>query len=285
MKIMLTGKPKVFTMVIPWEGKMYIYKITNKINGKIYIGLTSVEISERFQQHKNCAIRHDNDYPLYASMRKYGIENFIIECVEECPDRKTLGDREKYYIKLYNSTDPTVGYNQSAGGEQNEGDSNPRHCLTEKDVIQIRAEYAKCDKFIRDVYLLYSDKISFSAFEKIWQGVTWQHVNMDVYTPENTRYHKEEGRKLKGENNPFAKSSDYQILLARVYYVNHTLQETYEKYGKVNNYSLHGFRRALTSSYSHLPIYKKVQKIWILNNKEINIHDYQPVSTILESEE
>ena len=264
---------------------MYIYKITNRINNKVYIGLTSVEISERFQQHKNCALRHDNDYPLYTSMRKYGIENFYIETIDETNNREELGEKEKYYIALYNSTDIKYGYNQTAGGEQNDGASNPRHCLTEEDVINIRQEYNKKSKFIRDIYPTYADKISFSAFEKIWQGITWTHVMPEVYTEENRRYHNTQSKSLKGELNPFSKGDDWTILQARVYYVTHTLEETYKKFGTNLDYTLRGFRNALTQGYSHLPIYKKMKKIWILNNQEIDIHSYQPVSTILGTEE
>ena len=49
-------------------------------------------------------------------MNQDGIENFEVETLEECPNN-ILGTREKYYIKLYNALDSTVGYNIAAGGE------------------------------------------------------------------------------------------------------------------------------------------------------------------------
>ena len=55
----------------------YIYKITNKINGKVYIGLTTTSIEQRWRGHINESKKCDRH--LYASMRKYGIENFNIE--------------------------------------------------------------------------------------------------------------------------------------------------------------------------------------------------------------
>lgn len=64
-----------------------IYKITNQINGKIYIG-QSCNIEQRWNQHIATA-KNDNHYGhcrtlLYPAMRKYGIENFTMEIIEEC---------------------------------------------------------------------------------------------------------------------------------------------------------------------------------------------------------
>ena len=84
---------------------MGIYKITNKINNKVYIG-QSVDIERRWRQHKNSSL----DYPLYQAFRKYGIDNFQFEILEECK-RSELNDKEIYYIKLYNSC--VDGYNQT----------------------------------------------------------------------------------------------------------------------------------------------------------------------------
>ena len=61
----------------------YIYQITNKINNKIYIGKTEFSIEKRFKEH--CKDAYDNKKekrPLYAAMRKYGIENFEISLIE-----------------------------------------------------------------------------------------------------------------------------------------------------------------------------------------------------------
>ena len=72
-----------------------------------------------------------------------------------------------------------------------------------------------------------------------------------------------------------------EVLQMRLYYVNHTLNETFKKFSKNNN--IESFRGALTETYSILPIYKKVKNIWVLNNKPIDINEYllnNPVSTI-----
>ena len=74
-----------------------IYKITNNINGHCYIGQSS-QIEKRWKNHK-IASNNQNDssyeYPLYKAMRKYGIENFTFEIIEEC-SIKELDEREIY---------------------------------------------------------------------------------------------------------------------------------------------------------------------------------------------
>lgn len=94
-----------------------IYKITNKINNKIYIG-QSVAIEQRWKEHQSCAFNPKNhlyNIRLYCAFRKYGIENFIFEIIELC-DKNKLNERELYWIEYYNSTDNKIGYNIQPGG-------------------------------------------------------------------------------------------------------------------------------------------------------------------------
>lgn len=89
-----------------------IYKITNKVNGKIYIG-QSKDIYFRWHRHHLAAF--NNSYPqynclLYKAIRKYGIENFNFEVIEEC-EEYLLNEREQFYIEKYNSFDVNFGYN------------------------------------------------------------------------------------------------------------------------------------------------------------------------------
>jgi group I intron endonuclease len=97
----------------------YIYKITNNVNDKIYIGKTEyVKPEERWKQHlreytrKRCEKR-----PLYAAMNKYGIEHFHFEVIEETDNPE---EREKYWIKnlrTYIGFDDCNGYNATLGGD------------------------------------------------------------------------------------------------------------------------------------------------------------------------
>lgn len=96
----------------------YIYKITNKVNKKVYIGQTRNPIKYRWQHHlykgKN-PDKPDTDYPLYRAMRKYGLGNFEISVVEEIDD-DLLDERECYWIQQENSLTPN-GYNCDLGGK------------------------------------------------------------------------------------------------------------------------------------------------------------------------
>lgn len=89
----------------------YIYKISNLINGKVYIGQTSLTPELRFNKHKKCY--KSNSCPkLYNAMRKYGKENFIVETICET---NTPDEDEKYWIQYYKSVEN--GYNITYGGD------------------------------------------------------------------------------------------------------------------------------------------------------------------------
>lgn len=84
-----------------------IYKITNKLNNKCYIG-QSVDIKRRLNEHK----KHKDNSLIDNEISKMGVENFIFEILETC-DIIELNRRESYYIKKYNSIEN--GYNISHG--------------------------------------------------------------------------------------------------------------------------------------------------------------------------
>lgn len=95
----------------------YIYKITNNLNHKSYIGKTTYTIDHRFKQHiNNAKTREDLAHlPLYMAMNKYGIDNFSIEEVEQVSDNDLLSQREIYYIEKYDTY--LNGYNATKGGD------------------------------------------------------------------------------------------------------------------------------------------------------------------------
>ena len=90
-----------------------IYKITNQLNGKVYIG-QSRDIESRWKRHQRYPI--DSKKPLYLAFKKYGLKNFSFEVIEECPE-EDLNEREQYWIIYYNSYGN--GYNATRGGEGN----------------------------------------------------------------------------------------------------------------------------------------------------------------------
>lgn len=164
-----------------------IYLITNTYNGKQYVG-QSKDIIRRWDEHKR-AYKYNNTY-LYKAMRKYGIDCFKFEVIEEC-DFHDLNDKEKYYIAIYNTMIPH-GYNMEPGGNDTTylvGEKNPNSKMTDELVYQIRERYANGERK-SNVYNDYSDIISINTFADIWIGKTWTHVHMDVYTMENKEKHK-----------------------------------------------------------------------------------------------
>ena len=96
----------------------YVYKITNNVNGKIYIGQTRVTEPQRWQQHIWHAYNDsDNDSLLLCrAIKKYGKENFTRTILEEC-DNQFLNEREKYWINYFDSTNHDIGYNVAEGGK------------------------------------------------------------------------------------------------------------------------------------------------------------------------
>lgn len=93
----------------------FIYKITNTLNQKVYIGKTTTSLKERWEEHQLDAYRESmSNRPLYKAIRKYGISNFSIELIEEC-DISILSNREIYWIETYHSF--SNGYNATLGGD------------------------------------------------------------------------------------------------------------------------------------------------------------------------
>lgn len=92
----------------------FIYKITNKVNNKVYIGQTRYTVESRWRQHKKNFNFEHRQQPLYLAFAKYGLENFDIEQVEEVPVAQ-LDEREIYWIAYYDSF--RSGYNATIGGQ------------------------------------------------------------------------------------------------------------------------------------------------------------------------
>lgn len=100
---------------------MLIYKITNKINGKIYIGQTTRTLKERWsdyiKEYKYIKEDSKNLRLIIKAFRKYGIDNFEITVLEDSIETlEELNNKERDYILKYNCTDKTIGYNIEFGG-------------------------------------------------------------------------------------------------------------------------------------------------------------------------
>lgn len=175
-----------------------IYKITNNINQKSYIG-KSIRIEERWRYHKN-NFNNSQDYNklLYQAFRKYGIENFSFEILEKCDsnDIEFLNEREQYWIKYYN-TFGSNGYNATLGGDG--GKTYEQGVFSKEEVCKIRQYYLDCRYTYSEIYeKYYKDRISLRGFRAIWDGQNYKDVMPEVFSEENKRRHIELGRKKEG---------------------------------------------------------------------------------------
>lgn len=91
-----------------------IYRITNLVNGKIYIGLTTC-LQKRLKSHLYHSCVGDGQLILHKAIKKYGLENIDFEIIE-CPSAESLSEREKHWILHYQSMDYDKGYNLREGG-------------------------------------------------------------------------------------------------------------------------------------------------------------------------
>ena len=170
----------------------YIYKITNKINNKIYIGQTIKErATDRFSQHRYLARHLDQDNGisyLHRAMNLYGIDNFNFEVIEEI-ENSLLNEREKYWIKFYNSIIPN-GYNITDGGAGTAGYSRPQS-LEEKEKrknsnIKFYESHPEAKK-----------EISLRT-KALWENEEYRNK----VTESNKKFYSEHPDMFKGENNP-----------------------------------------------------------------------------------
>ena len=102
-----------------YEG--YIYCIRNTVNNKSYVGQTSKTIHSRWCEHVWDAFNRNDNVILHASIRKYGVENFDVFCVDTVTAKtyedihSALDEKEIYYISALNTLNPN-GYNMNSGG-------------------------------------------------------------------------------------------------------------------------------------------------------------------------
>src|ERR1035441_8230366 len=99
------------------EKLFYIYKITNRVNGKIYIG-KSVNPHKRFRNHKSIALKNNGVREcekLYRSIRKYSTENFILDILESFDNETDSYNAETLYIEKYDCI--KRGMNIKPGGK------------------------------------------------------------------------------------------------------------------------------------------------------------------------
>src|SRR5271157_603399 len=98
---------------------MLIYKVTNLVNGKVYIGKTEIPLIKRWRQHiSNSRVKQ---YVLSKAIRKYGAHNFSVTTLTTASTRAELNELECKFIAQLQSNNSLFGYNMTVGGDGNEG--------------------------------------------------------------------------------------------------------------------------------------------------------------------
>lgn len=123
---------------------MIVYKITNKINGKMYIGQSNHSINKRIAQYSD-DVKYRNGYvrPIVKAMRKYGFENFLFDVLEEnISNQEVLDETEIKYIKLYDSVEN--GYNFKHGGNGGLHKDSTKQKISKAQIGCLNHMWGKC---------------------------------------------------------------------------------------------------------------------------------------------
>lgn len=140
-----------------------VYLITNNINGKRYVGITSRNYLERYKEHINEAINGSKTI-LHNAIRKYGKDNFNIIILESNISYEEASDKEQYYISKYNTYYTSgIGYNMTIGGNGTVG-----YHFTEADKSKI-SESLKGHKFPESRNLKIKEAMTGREYKPEWR--------------------------------------------------------------------------------------------------------------------
>ena len=120
---------------------MEIYKITNKVNGKVYIGQTIRPVEYRFNRHINDAMHNVLDTHFARAIRKYGPNSWHFEVIDNAETQEELNQKEQYWIKYYNSVEE--GYNETDAISKCGGNTYQSKTEEEMEVIKDKIRKTK----------------------------------------------------------------------------------------------------------------------------------------------
>ena len=157
---------------------MYLYKITNKINNKIYIGITN-NITKRWANEKSYPSDPKRRQVIQEAIHKYGKENFIFEVLKKGLSIEEAVRLEEEEIIKNNSLVPN-GYNVDKGGSYHP--NYTKYCGADNGNAKLSQEEAQYILDNRDlpIYILYdqfSDRIAYDTFRKIYHHQTYKNLN------------------------------------------------------------------------------------------------------------
>lgn len=147
--------------------KKDIYKITNRINGKVYIGQSN-NCNRRFQEHIRGDERHIS--LIHLAIKKYGIQNFDLEIIEK--GIEDYNEKEKFWIKFYKSNQRDFGYNILDGGQDPphlEGENSCLSKISNKDFHNIENLIKNSDLTFKEIAKKYN--LSETYISQINRGI------------------------------------------------------------------------------------------------------------------
>ena len=259
-----------------YEG--WIYCITNKVNGKQYIGQTIQTIAQRFKAHKFRA-KSPKQY-IHNAMHTYGIENFSPKEIEKVssPTKdelyKRLDELEIFYINKFNTIRPN-GYNNTIGGRNNDGFKE-----IERKVFQytLNGELLKEYKSLKEAGEITGfDKTGISkcclgqthsSYGYVWR---YEDVNLETNSYKN---------KFTDDGNAVILSGSHVVKKVNQYDENGNLINTYDSALDAEEKSNHFFSRQeiQTCCKGRIRIYKKY--IWRYYNDKFDKYDFKPKEKI-----
>ena len=122
---------------------MWIYKITNIQNNKIYIGQTIRPVQERINRHFNDALNNITDTHLARAIRKWGKDNFVYEIIDTAKTQEELNLKEQNYIRLFHATDDKYGYNETNAINKCGGNTYQSKTPEEMEIIKEKIRQTK----------------------------------------------------------------------------------------------------------------------------------------------
>jgi group I intron endonuclease len=187
---------------------MIIYSITNKINGKKYIGQTTRSIAIRWRLHVYRAMKGLLNSPLHRAIRKYGDKSFLVEIMAKAENAEELNKLEVQFISTLKTLTPH-GYNISKGGrreftdyqrqlvsqgikkstkvkisrEKQKGEGHPGHKLTWEDVRNIRSDFfhLKVSSFdLASKFKVTPENITSIVRGDTWKDIEWKPLRKDI---------------------------------------------------------------------------------------------------------
>ncbi len=190
--------------------KILIYKFTNNINEKSYIGLTTKSLEERRLLHIADAMNFKTNFIFHKAIRKYGIGSFKLEVLEDnIEDREELKRKEVLYISKYNTHYlKGYGYNMTDGGDlMDSGEDHPSSKMTNKEVQTVCELLKNSNLTFGQIVNKLNLDVTEHQIYYINNGEQWNDPEINYPIRNNPK-----SISKTGANNPSAKLTDGKVL-------------------------------------------------------------------------